>query len=533
MCGFSGFYGSFHGDDDDAMKTLRHMGAEIVHRGPDHEGVVWLATAQLGLVHRRLSVIDVSEYGHQPMWSACRRYLIAYNGEVYNFETIRRDLEKLGNRFVGHSDTEVILAAISEWGLEPALVRFVGMFAFVLWDAERREITLVRDRLGIKPLYYTLTSQNCLFGSELKPLRHFPGWRGDVDRDALADFLDLGYVPAPATIYQNVCKLPPGHLLRVRFAEGGIRTAGPVPYWSLQEVVNRENPDTTRSESDVLEGFRDQLIEAVKIRMIADVPLGAFLSGGLDSSIVVAIMQMESSRPVKTFSIGVRNQDYNEAGHAAKIAQYLGTEHTERYVEEEDLVELVSGLPRFFDEPFADSSQLPTLLLARITKEAVTVALSGDGGDELFAGYNRHIQAEQINRLRTRLPSVVRNSLSGLLRSIPAASWDRMYNAASWAIPRRRAMSLPGEKAHIYAKLLRADSREGIYGLALSQWNRKPPVVGGECGKSAYWWQLPTRSLSVTEEFMYRDTLGYLHDDILTKVDRCTMAVSLELQHSS
>jgi len=528
MCGFAGFLGARFGGDDSVHELLNRMGEKIAHRGPDDEGIVWLRDVPLGLVHRRLSIIDLSKHGHQPMWSACRRYLIVYNGEVYNYRSIRRELEGIGSRFVGNSDTEVVINAISILGLEAALEQFVGMFAFVLWDTELREMTLVRDRLGIKPLYYAYVGGSFLFASELNPLREIPIWKDEVDRNALADFLNIGYVPAPASIYANAYKLPPGHLLKVRFDGEKAQPANAVPYWTLQSIIEQRDQQFITCEEEALSGLREHLTEAVRIRMISDVPIGAFLSGGLDSTLVTAIMQSESSRSVNTFSIGMRNTAYDEARNAANISQYLGTDHVERYVENQDLTSLVYDLPNIFDEPFSDSSQLPTLLLARVTKEKVTVVLTGDGGDELFAGYNRHIQAEAINRLRTKLPIALRRNLSRLIRVVPPAAWNRLYESVSWAIPKNRAVSLPGEKAHVLSRLLLAEARDEIYSQALSQWNGAPPVVEGLHEQLSTWWNYPTTPMSITEEFLYRDTVGYLHDDLLTKVDRCTMAVSLE-----
>ena len=528
MCGFAGFLGARFGGDDSVHELLNRMGEKIAHRGPDDEGIVWLRDVPLGLVHRRLSIIDLSKHGHQPMWSACRRYLIVYNGEVYNYRSIRRELEGIGSRFVGNSDTEVVINAISILGLEAALEQFVGMFAFVLWDTELREMTLVRDRLGIKPLYYAYVGGSFLFASELNPLREIPIWKDEVDRNALADFLNIGYVPAPASIYANAYKLPPGHLLKVRFDGEKAQPANAVPYWTLRSIIEQRDQQFITCEEEALSGLREHLTEAVRIRMISDVPIGAFLSGGLDSTLVTAIMQSESSGSVKTFSIGMRNAAYDEARSAANVSKYLGTEHVEKYIENEDLTNLVCDLPYVFDEPFSDSSQLPTLLLSRATRKNVTVVLTGDGGDELFAGYNRHIQAEAINRLRTKLPIALRRKLSRLIRGYSPAAWTRLYNAVSWAIPKRRAVSLPGEKAHVLSRLLLAETQEEIYARALSQYHDAPSIVQGPSEQSSTWWSYPTTPMSITEHFLYRDTVGYLHDDLLTKVDRCTMAVSLE-----
>jgi len=528
MCGFAGFVGSFDGGGERAHESLRRMGVEIAHRGPDGEGIEWVKDVSLGLVHRRLSVIDLSDHGNQPMWSSCGRFVIVYNGEVYNFRSLADDLEKQGCSFRGHSDTEVVLAAISQWGLESALQRFVGMFAFALWDREERELSLVRDRLGIKPLYYTVQNGLCFFGSELRPMRHLPGVELEIDSDSVADFLNLGYIPAPASIYRHVQKLPPGHLIRISVSGGRAVPTTPQPYWTLQRAIDGNACSQQPNEEEALEALRTHLSEATRIRMIADVPLGAFLSGGIDSTLVTAFMQQHSSRPIRTFSIGINDYNYDEAKQAGEIARYLGTDHTERYLQESDITNLVVDMSDYFDEPFADVSQLPSLLLARITREEVTVALSGDGGDELFAGYNRHMEAAMLERVYKGIPTILRKGLARGVFGISAQGWDRIYSGAIKAFPNRREVIRPGEKLRKFARAIGAHSVNGAYGRIISHSDGQPPVNEGQCGSVGAWWRWPERSLAIAEEFAYQDTMGYLHDDVLTKVDRCTMAVGLE-----
>jgi asparagine synthase (glutamine-hydrolysing) len=528
VCGFAGFVGATTLAPDDVPEMLRGMAAELRHRGPDDEGLYWSGPESVGLVHRRLSIIDLSEQGHQPMESRCRRFVIVYNGEVYNFLAIRRELEAVGSVFRGDSDTEVILEAIARWGLSRALPKFIGMFGFAIWDRRDRALTLVRDRLGIKPVYFAVADRFAIFASELRPFRHFSAWQAPIDRDALADYMDLGYISVPRTIYQGVEKLPPGCLLRIAVREDGVR-AGPVePYWTLAGVVNKRTETSGWSEGQALEELRRKVEVAVSDRLIADVPLGAFLSGGIDSTTVAAVMQHRSARPVRTFSIGFEDQAYDEAGHAAKIASFLGTEHTEHYLTERDLLDLIPDLPRISDEPFADPSQLPTLLLARITRRHVTVALSGDGGDELFAGYVRHLRAKQIDSVRRRLPGSLRAGIARLLTCVPEAAWDRIYRATYRALPNSYRMTLPGDKLRKLARVLAPSEGDDLYRMTLSQWDNEPPVIGGRSGECQRWWQWPATDLPLVEKFMYRDMLGYLHDDVLTKVDRCSMAESLE-----
>jgi asparagine synthase (glutamine-hydrolysing) len=528
MCGLAGFAGSLPAPPADVPAILAAMGTELAHRGPDDSGIYFDASESVGFVHRRLSIIDLTPAGHQPMASHCGRWVIVYNGEVYNFGEIRAELEPAGVTFSGNSDTEVMLAAIGRWGLEAALGRFAGMFAFALWDRQRRELTLVRDRLGVKPLYYQIRNGTCLFASELKAFRGVPAWSAAVSPASLAGFLDRGYVAGTASIYEDVHRLAPGTRVTIRCASGRAEPQAPVTWWSLREVIARR-PQTSRMDpEEALAGFATRLEDAVRLRMIADVPLGAFLSGGIDSTAVVAVMQSLSSQPVRTFTIGFVDADHDEAQWALAIARHLGTAHTGHYLSEIDLLDIVPRLPAIFDEPFADESQMPTLLLSRLTRQHVTVALSGDGGDEMLGGYVRHQQAPLLDRLQRRWPLPIRHGLAGALQCLSVESWDRWYRRLSGALPDRWRVSLAGQKLHKLSRVLDARDLPGLYTLSLARWSGLPPVGRSQLPPAAISDRAYPLELTPAEAFMYMDAVGYLPDDVLTKVDRCTMAVSLE-----
>ncbi|MEJ2232163.1 MAG: asparagine synthase (glutamine-hydrolyzing), partial [Nitrospirales bacterium] len=373
------------------MQSVSHrMTNTLVHRGPDDVGVWTDSRTGVALGHRRLSIQDLSSQGHQPMASACGRFVIGYNGEVYNFRELRYELEHHGFQFRGHSDTEVLLGAIAEWGLEKTLGQIIGMFAFALWDREQESLTLVRDPVGKKPLYYGWCNDTFLFGSELKALRAHPEFDLPIDPDALGLFIKYSWVPTPFCIYKGIRKLPPGHLVTIN-SESTLENAIPRSYWSARTVAEKgEQTPFTGSLKNATDELEKLLQKAVSCRMIADVSLGALLSGGIDSTMVVSMMQSISTRPIKTFSIGFWESEYNEAQHAHDIARHLGTDHTELYISPKDALAVIPELPKFYDEPFADSSQIPTLLLSRLARKEVQVALSGDGGDELFAGYTKY-----------------------------------------------------------------------------------------------------------------------------------------------
>jgi asparagine synthase (glutamine-hydrolysing) len=528
MCGLSGFWQPYGKTWEDLSAQAWAMANTLVHRGPD-DGGVWVdPEVGLGFGFRRLAIVDLSAEGHQPMHSAGGRYVIAFNGEVYNFSSLREQLETLSHRFRGHSDTEVMLAAIEEWGLEAAVKQFVGMFAFALWDRRDRCLSLVRDRLGIKPLYYGWMGQTFVFGSETKALRVHPEFRPEVDRGVLALYLRYGYVPAPYSIYRSLHQLPPGCILTLTEHSG---RPSPVPYWSMREVAERGVADPfTGSEADALDQLDSVLREAVRLRMVADVPLGAFLSGGIDSSTVVALMQAQSAQPVKTFSIGFHEAGYNEATHAKMVANHLGTDHTELYVTPAEAQAVIPRLPEIYDEPFSDSSQIPTFLVSQLTRSRVTVSLSGDGGDELFVGYPRYFLTNAIWQKIGWLPPQFRRGLARGIASVDGSVYDRFLGRLTPYAGRYGSEGRIGDKLHKLADVLDQATQEDLYCRMISQWRDPTSVVLGSHEPRSVltdpnrWLMLP----DMTPRMAYLDTITYLPDDILTKVDRASMAVSLE-----
>jgi asparagine synthase (glutamine-hydrolysing) len=516
MCGIVGFWLASAGSSEQALSALRAMSDAIAHRGPDDSDQIWEAASGVGLGHRRLSIVDLSPDGRQPMVSASGRYVIVFNGEVYNFEEIRAQLS--GATFRGHSDTEVMLAAIEAWGLDQAVARFVGMFAFALWDRVERRLSLVRDRLGVKPLYYARTARGIWFGSELKALVAAPGFECRLDESSLSDFLKWGYVPAPHTIYSQVYKLEPGYILQL---DGAASPARKTCYWDLK-VLAGSGDGVLLPDALVLDELDELLRSAVRLRMIADVSLGAFLSGGIDSSLVVALMQAQSQRPVRTFSIGSESNDYDESAAAARVARHLGTEHTTLVVTERDALDAVPNLAAISDEPFADSSQLPTFLIARLARRQVTVALTGDGGDETFGGYNRHTWGPRIWRWLRRVPAPLREQVRRSLAAHPAV----YTRALGGLLPRSARPRLLDVKMQKVVGALGAASSTSFYEALRAQWPSPERLL-----KSA---TVPRDKLPIVAtgdfaaDMMLLDTLTYLPDDVLTKVDRATMAVALE-----
>ena len=542
MCGIAGFLARGPLTSEAASSIAREMADTVVHRGPDDAGV-WLdLEAGVALAHRRLAVVDLSPAGHQPMLSGSGRWVIVFNGEIYNHRDLRRrlDAHRPSISWRGYSDTETLLAAIECWGMEEALRASTGMFAFALWDREDRALYLARDRVGEKPLYYGWQNGVFLFGSELKALAAHPAFAGDIDRGALALLLRHGYVPSPWSIYEGVRKLTPGTYVRMAVGASG-QHAGeltePRPYWSLRDVMTagRAEPFEGAPE-EAVDVLNDLLLQAVRRQMAADVPLGAFLSGGIDSSAVVALMQAQSTRPVRTFTIGFDEVEYDEAPYAKAVASHLGTEHTELYVSARQALDVIPRLPNLFDEPFADASQVPTFLVAALARRQVTVALSGDGGDELFGGYDRYSWTSRIWTSRRRrwlsnvplplrrigagavLPFVAPESdttLPGrLLRRLPAAYGRR------WTLGRIRKL----------AALVTCRTREEFYWRSLSHWLNPAAIVRGTSLPETVVSEATScaEALEFAEWMMAADTLSYLPDDILVKVDRAAMAVSLE-----
>lgn len=522
MCGIAGFWLQKE-TGHEPTELLQRMGNTLAHRGPDDSGIFFDKNAGLGLSFRRLSIIDLTAEGHQPMVSSSGRYTIIFNGEVYNYEAIRAELGP--QQWRGHSDTEVMLAAMERWGLEAAVRRFVGMFAFALWDSFERRLHLVRDRLGIKPLYYAHVEGSFVFASELKALKVFPGFRVAIDRDSLAAYMRCAYVPAPHSIYEQTYKLPAGHILTLSSAE-----ASPVlsAYWSAEEVARKGAESRLQGgDEEIIQQLREKLADSVRLRMIADVPLGAFLSGGIDSSTVVALMQSQSSRPVKTFTIGFHEDQYNEATHARKIAEHLGTEHTEFFITPQDALDVVPLLPSMYDEPFADSSQIPTHLVSKLARRHVTVALSGDGGDELFCGYSRYDFVHSLWNALRKIPGPIARGAAKLMHLVPPA----LINNTAGRLPLPpRLRQAPGEKIHRLADHLLAQDPAEIYLRAITMWPDPPSVVLNSHEHDSVLQAIRkfANMPDVREMAMLTDLTNYLPDDILTKVDRASMAIGLE-----
>lgn len=540
MCGIAGFFNRSAGQNMQGMVALlKGMTDKLAHRGPDDAGSWVDVGAGVALGHRRLSIIDLSQEGHQPMISSCGRFVLVFNGEIYNFQALCKKVEGSAgfDGWRGSSDTEVLLQAMAAWGVQEALQQSIGMFAFALWDRQQRLLYLGRDRLGEKPLYYGWAGDAFLFGSELKALRAHPEWRKEISPKALSLFARFNYVPAPYSIYNDVFKLPPGTFASVRWEElntarGGIRSPLPCQtYWSARNAAfSGVSRPFDGSDGEAVQALDNLLRDAVRQQMVADVPLGAFLSGGIDSSTIVALMQAQSTVPVKTFTIGVDNPDFNEGEHARAVARHLGTEHTELYVIPEDALNVIPSLPNLYDEPFADPSQVPTYLISKLTRQHVTVSLSGDGGDELFGGYNRYFLAQNIWKRFGWLPRVWRSGAASMLKRLPP---EMMDNGLAWLTPQINKYGRAGrvsDKLKKFSALLPAESPEALYLLLSSNWNNEPPLVSQEQDflsvfSDHSWGEgLP----SFIEKMMYLDMVSYLPDDILVKVDRAAMSVSLE-----
>jgi asparagine synthase (glutamine-hydrolysing) len=531
MCGLTGLWSPRLTRDDELRAAARRMATAITHRGPDDSGEWAAAESGVALGFRRLSILDLSALGHQPMASRSGRYHIVFNGEVYNFAALRPELERLGASFRGHSDTEIILAAFEQWGVRAAVQRFVGMFAMAVWDAEARTLSLVRDRLGIKPLFYFHEPGYLSFGSELKALEAGPRFTREVDRDALTAYLRYLYVPAPHGVWRGVRKLPPGTVLTVR--DPGQPLPAPEPYWELHDVAAAGLDDPYRaSDGEVTDALERLLQDAVSLRMVADVPVGALLSGGVDSSVVVALMQAASSRPVRTYTIGFDDPAHDESQHARRVAEHLHTDHTELQVTGRDALEVIPRLAEMYDEPLADPSQIPTFLVCAMARRDVTVALSGDGGDELFCGYNRYVHGRRLLARFARLPSPARRAAASALRGLSAERWNALGEAVAPLLPRRLAVRLPGEKVHKTANLLAGGSLEAMYRSLLSAWQAPGRAVpGGREPPDAVAAAFARRAGgSLLRRMMLADQGAYLPDDLLAKVDRASMAVSLEVR---
>ena len=522
MCGIAGLLG--FRDVLSAKTRVTSMANALSHRGPD-DSSEWIGDG-IALAHRRLSVLDLSYAGRQPMHSANERYVLVFNGEIYNHNQLRGQIGDVSWR--GTSDTETLLAAINEWGLEKTLPKLTGMFAFALWDKEKRELMLARDRLGEKPLYYGWIGKEFVFSSELKSLRTHPGWSREIDREALSSYMNFGYVPAPFSIFSGIKKLLPGTYLKILDVNSPSTKIDPVHYWRALDVAMQSPlPISDKVAVDRLESL---LTQSVKRQMLSDVPIGAFLSGGIDSSTVVALMQSQNSSPVRTFSIGFIEEEHDEAVHAKAVASHIGTIHTELYVTPNDAIDVIPNLPSVYDEPFGDSSAIPTCILAEMTKSHVTVALSGDGGDELFGGYNRHFFGNAIYNRMHYFPLFYRRLFSQAITAISPKVWDLLANPLVALLPSNLRQSNIGDKLHKLAGIIDVKFPQDIYQRLISQARDKEEVVIGAM-PCLSWSQSEATQFykeNFIEKMMFQDLAGYLSDDILVKVDRAAMASSLE-----
>ena len=523
MCGIAGVLGR-NADPPTVTRMIR----ALAHRGPDDEGVWADPEASIALGHRRLAIVDLSAAGHQPMTSPAGRYVITFNGEIYNHTDLRRELASQGRSFAwrGHSDTETLLAGFDAWGIKPTLERAFGMFAFAVWDRQDRTLTLARDRLGEKPLYYGRQGgpeTPFLFASELKAFHQHPDFDSEIDRDALALFIRYLDVPAPLSIYRGISKLLPGTMLTVREGAGEAVDH----YWSGADVARAGVADPITASPDEAADELERILErAVGRQMMSDVPLGAFLSGGIDSSTVVSVMQKLSSRPVKTFTIGFHEKGYNEAEHAKSVAKHLGTDHTELYVTPKQAMDVIPLLPTMYDEPFADSSQIPTHLISALARQHVTVALSGDGGDELFGGYDRYLITARMWGKIAAVPMPLRAAASRVITRVPRGAWTSFGNASGRMLPPELRLNRLGDKMHKGATMLCSASLDDLYDGMLSLWEDSSFVIGASDQEHPATADL--KGLDGVERMMAQDMLGYLPNDILAKVDRAAMAVSLE-----
>jgi|SRR5579863_1211341 len=533
MCGLAGILDLSRRAGPEALRdAVARMASTLHHRGPDDEGVWVDADAGIALGHQRLSILDLSRTGRQPMLSGSGRYVIAFNGEIYNYQELRRELHSESGgamAFRSNSDTEVMLAAFDRWGVEASVKRFNGMFAFAAWDRRHRSLYLGRDRMGEKPLYYGWVGRTLLFASELKALRAHADFSAEINRDALAIYLRHDYIPTPHSIYKGVKKLPPATVLTV--TPDPVSDGLPATYWSLKDVAIRGVADPLLgSQDDLIEELDALLRDAVRIRMVADVPLGAFLSGGIDSSTVVALMQAQTPRPVQTFSIGFYESGYNEAAHAKAVAEHLGTAHTELYVTPAEAQAVIPRLPTIYDEPFADSSQIPTFLVSQLARRHVTVSLSGDGGDEVFAGYSKYLWNIGMCKLVSRVPLSLRRAGARAITRVSRRQWDGIFRGLGPVHPNGGKRRSLGHKLHKLAGILELPDLKAMYVGLVSHWLKPELVVRGSQEPMTLLTMPDSWSglANLTAQMMFIDSVTYLPDDILTKLDRASMAVSLE-----
>ena len=519
MCGIAGYIGEIENPSNCLIKMVH----AINHRGPDSNGI-WADQKEIGLAHSRLSILDLSAAGHQPMHSASGKYVMIFNGEIYNHKYLRTELEAISNRnWVGHSDTETLLASIEEWGLQNTLTKVKGMFAIALWDKNSKNLYLSCDRIGEKPLYYGWVNEQFVFASELKSIKQFPKFNNQIDRSSLAMFLRFNSIPAPYSIYENIYKLEPGQIVKIHSKSKQIKKYS---YWSIEEVYKKGNMNKfTGNSEEAVDKLENLLSNAISSQMLSDVPLGAFLSGGVDSSTIVALMQSFSSSKVNTFTIGFNSKEFDEAKHAAMVAKHLGTDHYDKYITDNDALNVIPNLPNIYDEPFADSSQIPTFLVSEFAKQKVTVALSGDAGDELFGGYNRYMFREKTLNSILKTPSIVKRLVSKTIFSIPEEKWS---NLLSGYLNNRFANI--GNKMHKTADILSSKSIRDLHLKLVSQiynpseWLKNSTEYKSKLNDDIVRFE----ELNSIESMMAYDLISYLPTDILTKVDRAAMSVSLE-----
>lgn len=534
MCGISGYIDlSIRSSNDDLQSTVIKMGAALRHRGPDDSGVWVNSDAGIALIHRRLSILDLSSDGHQPMRSDDGRFVIVFNGEIYNFIELRKKLQPLGHRFRGQSDTEILLAGISQWGLESTLRKVTGMFAFALWDQEERTLYLARDRLGEKPLYYGGSGNVFVFASELKAIRQHPSFKINIDPQAVSLYFRHSYVPDPLTIYEGVFKMLPGTWLKVVAGSHPGYMPTPQSYWSVREIVaSGQSCLFTGSSGEATDRLEGLLKKSVAMQMVADVPLGAFLSGGIDSSLVVALMQTQTNRPVKTFTIGFSEASYNEAKHAKAVAKHLGTDHTEHYVTPTEAMAVIPLLPEIYDEPFADSSQIPTYLVSKLAKAKVTVSLSGDGGDELFGGYTRYKEASRLWSRISSVPGPLMGLLARGIRAFSPPHWDKLVSVVPGLAQSKFFRGRAGDRLHKLADLFSLPGPDALYLQMLTHYWEEAIVSSNAETTDLLQLNPGTPAHASGLEFAHRmmllDCHAYLPGDILAKVDRAAMSVSLE-----
>lgn len=532
MCGLNGFFNTY--TTMPASSVIEQMNTAIRTRGPD-AGDSW-QDESIGLVlgHRRLAVQDLSPAGAQPMHSNCGRYVIIFNGEIYNHLELREQLmaEHKASNWRGHSDTETMLACFVAWGIKNTLQAMVGMFAIALWDRQQKILTFAKDRMGEKPLYWGWQGKGLYFGSDLKGLKAHPAFKTDINRDAITLLLRHNCIPAPYSIYKGIEKLRPGHWLQLPLADiEKAKNSQPQAYWRFNDIVEKGlSHPFTGSPEQAVDALESALTKSIGDQMLSDVPLGAFLSGGIDSSAVVALMQAQSSRPVKTFTIGFDDAGYNEATHAKAVAKHIGTDHTELYIRPEDALSVIPKLPSIYSEPFSDSSQIPTFLVSELASQHVTVSLSGDGGDELFGGYNRYLMAQQVWNRSRKLPKPVRQSVASVLTSLSPKKWDVLFDKLGPALPERLRLRTPGDKVHKFAGVLDIKTEQAFYQTLTSHWQYPESIVIN--AKEPKTLISDFKAWPETDSFqhamMAMDAQTYMTDDILVKVDRAAMANSLE-----